>query len=201
MIDQLSVLTLSEEEIRVLKPESYVDFLKQEGIDHYNTQIASLRSKSNEYFHQTKTKLPQPKMLYKQIGSPGAKTLPFEMIDSLDQFQELMQQFLQLSSERLPKMQDLLTHLASETTDLHQIFLSKTALNQLSNRYFVNWHLLLEKGVVLGIFKYKKNDEESYKLPQYVSLAQLKMVLDALPAQIEDEERTFGLFKAQREKT
>lgn len=54
---------------------------------------------------------------------------------------------------------------------------------------------------MLGIFKYKKNDEESYKLPQYVSLAQLKMVLDALPAQIEDEERTFGLFKAQREKT
>ncbi len=200
MLDQLSVLTLSDEEIKVLKPESYADFLTQEGIDHYNTQIASLRSKINEHFQQTKTKLPQPKTLYKQIGSPGAKTLPFERIDSLEQFQELMPQFLQLSSERLPEMQKLLADFASETADLNQIFLSKSALNQLSNRYFANWHLLLEKGVELGIFKYKKNEEESYKLPQYVSLAQLKTVLDALPAQIEQEERSFGLFKTQREK-
>ena len=67
LFEALQVLDLSLEEKNIFNPDSYSDYLVQEGIQNYNTQIASIKSKINLYSGAHKTKLPQPKLLYKQI--------------------------------------------------------------------------------------------------------------------------------------
>ena len=110
------------------------------------------------------------------------------------------------TDQRLPEFNKLLAQIFEEKADLSQIFLSKTALNIISNRYFSSWHTLLEKGVELKLFKFKKNDEESFKLPAYLSLAELKELLEAVPFQtVEKSDTAEGthhqvpLLKLQRE--
>ena len=110
------------------------------------------------------------------------------------------------TDQRIPEFKKLLESIFEEKTDLSQIFLSKTALNIISNRYFSSWHTLLEKGVELKLFKFKKNDEESFKLPAYLSLAELKELLEAVPFQIaekadadEGKHHQVSLLKLQRE--
>ena len=110
------------------------------------------------------------------------------------------------TDQRIPEFNKLLEQIFEEKTDLSQIFLSKTALNIISNRYFSSWHTLLEKGVELKLFKFKKNDEESFKLPAYLSLAELKELLEAVPFQTAEKSDTaeethhkVSLLKLQRE--
>ena len=67
LFEKLSVLSLSELEKKIFNPDSYSDYLVQEEIQDYNAQIASIKSKINLYSGAHKTKLPQPKLLYKQI--------------------------------------------------------------------------------------------------------------------------------------
>lgn len=198
LFEALQVLDLSAQEQKVFTPDSYSDYLVQEGIQHYNEQIASIKSKINLYIQQHKTKLPQPKELYKQIGAPVTKQVPFDLINNDEEFLAVMEQFIEQTNVKLPLMEQLFMQLSSGIFDLNQLFFSKSALNQLSNRYFANRHLLLEKGVELKLFKYQKNAEESYKLPAYVSLAQLKVLLESLPATWIQEGQTIGLFKMQR---
>ena len=111
------------------------------------------------------------------------------------------------TDQRIPEFNKLLEQIIEEKADLSQIFLSKTALNIISNRYFSSWHTLLEKGVELKLFKFKKNDEESFKLPAYLSLAELKELLESVPFQTAENADTaqgshhqVSLLKLQREK-
>lgn len=110
------------------------------------------------------------------------------------------------TDQRIPEFNKLLESIFEENADLSQIFLSKTSLNIISNRYFSSWHTLLEKGVELKLFKFKKNDEESFKLPAYLSLAELKELLEAVPFQTVEKSDTaegthhqVSLLKLQRE--
>ena len=110
------------------------------------------------------------------------------------------------TDQRIPEFKKLLESIFEEKTDISQIFLSKPALNIISNRYFSSWHTLLEKGVELKLFKFKKNDEESFKLPSYLSLAELKELLEAVPFQTAEKSDTaqgnhhqVSLLKLQRE--
>lgn len=110
------------------------------------------------------------------------------------------------TDQRIPEFNKLLEPIFEGKTDLSQIFLSKTALNIISNRYFSSWHTLLEKGVELKLFKFKKNDEESFKLPAYLSLTELKELLEAVPFQTAEKSDTTegnhhqaSLLKLQRE--
>ena len=110
------------------------------------------------------------------------------------------------TDQRIPEVKKLLEPIFEGKADLSQIFLSKTALNIISNRYFSSWHTLLEKGVELKLFKFKKNDEESFKLPTYLSLAELKELLEAVPFQTAEKSDTaegthhqVSLLKLQRE--
>lgn len=110
------------------------------------------------------------------------------------------------TDQRIPEFNKLLESIFEENSDLSQIFLSKTSLNIISNRYFSSWHTLLEKGVELKLFKFKKNDEESFKLPAYLSLAELKELLEAVPFQTAEKSDTTegnhhqaSLLKLQRE--
>ena len=110
------------------------------------------------------------------------------------------------TDQRIPEFNKLLEQIFEEKADLSQIFLSKTSLNIISNRYFSSWHTLLEKGVELKLFKFKKNDEESFKLPAYLSLAELKELLEAVPFQTPEKSDTdeethhqVSLLKRQRE--
>ena len=110
------------------------------------------------------------------------------------------------TDQRILEFKRLLAQIFEQKADLSQIFLSKTALNIISNRYFSSWHTLLEKGVELRLFKFKKNDEESFKLPAYLSLAELKELLESVPFQtVEKSDTTEGnhhqvsLLKLQRE--
>ena len=111
------------------------------------------------------------------------------------------------TDQRIPEFKRLLAQIFEQKADLSQIFLSKTALNIISNRYFSSWHTLLEKGVELKLFKFKKNDEESFKLPAYLSLAELKELLESVPFQTAENADTaqgshhqVSLLKLQREK-
>ena len=110
------------------------------------------------------------------------------------------------TDQRIPEFNKLLEQIFEEKVDLSQIFFSKTSLNIISNRYFSSWHTLLEKGVELKLFKFKKNDEESFKLPAYLSLAELKELLESVPFQMaekadadEEKHHQASLFKLQRE--
>ena len=110
------------------------------------------------------------------------------------------------TDQRIPEVKKLLEPIFEGKADLSQIFLSKTALNIISNRYFSSWHTLLEKGVELKLFKFKKNDEERFQLPAYLSLAELKELLEALPLQTveksdtdEETHHQVSLLKLQRE--
>lgn len=67
LFEKLSVLSLSELEKKIFNPDSYSEYLTQSGIDFYNEMLANIRSKANLYTQEHKTKLPQPKLLYKQI--------------------------------------------------------------------------------------------------------------------------------------
>lgn len=67
LFEKLAVLSLSELEKKVFNPDSYNEYLTQSGIDFYNEMLANIRSKANLYAQEHKTKLPQPKLLYKQI--------------------------------------------------------------------------------------------------------------------------------------
>ena len=110
------------------------------------------------------------------------------------------------TDQRIPEFNKLLESIFEENADLSQIFLSKTSLNIISNRYFSSWNTLLEKGVELKLFKFKKNDEESFKLPAYLSLTELKELLEAVPFQTAEKSDTTegnhhqaSLLKLQRE--
>ena len=103
------------------------------------------------------------------------------------------------TDQRIPEFNKLLEQIFEQKADLSQIFLSKTALNIISNRYFSSWHTLLEKGVELKLFKFKKNDA-------YLSLAELKELLEAVPFQTaekadaaEGKHHQVSLLKLQRE--
>ena len=67
LFEKLSVLSLSELEKKIFNPDSYSEYLTQSGIDFYNEMLANTRSKANLYAQGHKVKLPQPKLLYKQI--------------------------------------------------------------------------------------------------------------------------------------
>ncbi len=198
--EKLSVLELSEQEKAIFDPENYGNYLSQTGIDEYNRQLASIRSKSNLYQQQQKIKLPQPKDLYKQIGAEQESKIPFDLIETDQELQKTVQLVLTETDQRVKKIAAFFAMLKQEDLDLSQIFLSKSAFNQLSNRYFANWHLLLEKGVEHKLFAYKKNDEEKFKLPAYISLAQLKLLLESLPTTKAEGEESIGLFKQHLEK-
>lgn len=139
------MLELSEEEMSIFNPENYGNYLTQTGIDEYNRQLASIRSKSNLYQQQQKIKLPQPKDLYKQIGSQQVSKIPFDLIETDHELVQTVQLVLRETDQRVEQIIKFFSMLKQERLDLSQIFLSKSALNQLSNRYFANWHLLLEK--------------------------------------------------------
>lgn len=67
LFEKLSVLSLSEREKKTFNPDSYSEYLTQSGIVFYNEMLANIRSKANLYTQEHKAKLPQPKLLYKQI--------------------------------------------------------------------------------------------------------------------------------------
>lgn len=203
MQEKFSVLALSDQEKKIFNPESYGDYLTQDGIDFYNECIGTIKSKANLYSQSHKTKLPQPKILYKQIGSPKESAIPFDLITSESEFHDLLDKTLKETDERLSHFIWLLDQIWGEEADISQIFLSKSALTLISNRYFASWYTLLEKWWELWFFNYcKKDDEESYKLPSYLSLADLKSILEAIPFQkIEKSEgqNAISLLKPQLE--
>lgn len=206
LFEKLSVLSLSELEKKTFNPDSYSEYLTQSGIVFYNEMLANIRSKANLYTQEHKAKLPQPKLLYKQIWSPRGDTIPFDLIASEAEFQETLHTMIRETDQRIPEFNKLLEQIFEEKVDLSQIFFSKTSLNIISNRYFSSWHTLLEKGVELKLFKFKKNDEESFKLPAYLSLAELKELLESAPFQMaekadadEEKHHQASLFKLQRE--
>ena len=129
------------------------------------------------------------------------------MINNDEEFQEILHIMIRETDQRIPEFNRLLGQIFEEKVDLSQIFLSKTSLNIISNRYFSSWHTLLEKGADLKLFKFKKNDEESFKLPAYLSLAELKELLESVPFQkaeksdtAEEKHHQVSLLKLQREK-
>jgi len=84
-------------------------------------------------------------------------TIPFDLITSEAEFKKILHTVIRETDQRIPEVKKLLESIFEEKTDLSQIFLSKTAFNIISNRYFSSWHTLLEKGVELKLFKFKKN--------------------------------------------
>lgn len=215
LYDQVKEMpTITSEELQVFEPNYYSQCLHQDGIDRYNNVIGGekddsgnritdgINVKINLYNQQNNKKegfrkIPKLKQLYKQIGSIVAKSIPFTLIQNDSELTDTIDNLITEANEKNLKISELLTQIGTDQDiDYDTIWISKSALTNISNRYFSSWYLLQEKASELKIFGYKKNDEDPYKVPLYISLGQLKQLLENIVIlQSEDEDKQQYLFK------
>ena len=184
-------LDLTAAEKQIFKIDFYNRCLTQEGINAYNTLIGTINSKINLYRQQNQTKLPFLKELYKCIGSKTEGTIPFLVIESDENLKETIQEMLGKSNIFLAEITTILQQIFENEEELDKVWISKTSLSRLSNRYLKNWFAFAEKGVTLKIFKENKKGEEKITVPAHVSLAEVREILES----VKEEE----LFKPHRE--
>lgn len=207
LIDKIQTIGLQEQEKQIANPNFYNTCLTQEGIDSYNAILGGaindqwerisdgINQRINQYNQQNRTKLPQLKKLYKQIGSQKAKTIPFTLIETDQELQQVLQDFMEHADKQNNTIQVLVHNIVQEQYDRDKIRLTKTALNILSQKYFANRHTIAEKGVEVGI---RKEKQEDISIPKHINLGQIKEILESIETtdqlHLEEEKRTY-LFK------
>ncbi len=214
--DKIEEIGLSEEEKQIFEPNFYNKCLHQQGIDAYNELIGGkkdekgvrltdgINQRLNQYGQRNKKKMPKLKPLYKQIGSIKAKTIPFDLIETDEDLKSEIVKFVDLSKEYNPKIRKLIESIFKGEYELNKIWIAKNQLTWISNIFFTSWFTINEVGVQQKIFtKSKKKDgEEKITIPAYVSLAQLKSILESIEyvdqSNIEENQRTY-LFKPHYE--
>ena len=203
---------LTEDEKDFFDPHSYNSYLHQDGIDMYNAIVwwktnhkwerltDGINQKLNEYRQKKKVKEKiQLHVLYKQIWSQKARTVPFEFIETDGDLVDEIRKIIEFSQEYNPKVIDLLHTIFTENEELDKIRIAKSNVNFLSNKYFSNWYAIAEEWQKQWIFK---KDKEDIKIPAYITLQDVKNILENIvhvdQSDMAEEQRNY-LFKSRLE--
>lgn len=188
--------------------EHFSNCLSQQEIDIYNEKIGRInflvnlcnqnkKSQKNEF-----KKLPQFKTLYKQIGC-GKRKETFEQITDYSEQEALQRRAkekqalsveavlhtvanagnkyfqIQTTDGMLHSVADLVKYL-KEINSFEGIYLTKTALNSISGKYFNQWDVLQKSLVKSGVFAKDKKSEDGFRIPAAVELSALFEVVNAV---------------------
>lgn len=168
----------------------------QNGIDKYNRiiggfvtesgeKVKGINEKINLYNQQYKDKkLWQFAQLFKQILSKKDKKERFaEITDDAKVFTTL-EEFLALNDGKLTNAKILMESFFKNNGlyDLEKVYIKGGALNTISQKWFNNWAVignLFQSGSKKKNKKSNEENGEAIKLPDFVSVAQLKQVLES----------------------
>jgi hypothetical protein len=174
--------------------DTFKTCLSQSQIEDYNTKIGNANFLINLYNQQKKKdteakneKLPQFKILYKQIGCGEKKefikliTSPEELKEKLLEIEKAGQKYfvgISNADEEKDKIDDFV-NLLENRKDYKGIYWNKQAINTISGKYFANWHGLQDKLKDAKVFqKADRSSGEEYKIPEAIELSDLFAVLD-----------------------
>ncbi len=162
-------------------------------IGNYNYQINlynQARSSENDF-----RKLDEFETLYKQIGC-GERRALFETLHNYDDLKKLLEKIKEAGDSFFKECGDneistvpAFIKFLKECNNWDGIYMSSTAINRISNRYFANWHSIKDKlKDNKACVTYDKNREEPIQLRDAVELSDLFKVLD-------DKEQSEHFFK------
>jgi hypothetical protein len=177
----------------------YNQCFTQDGIDKYNRiiggvvaetgeKIKGINEKINLYNQQHKDKkLRHFGKLFKQILSKKEKKQRLAEITSDDKVFEVLREFVALNDEKLKETQKLMKSFFGNNNqyDLERIYIKGGALNTISQKWFRNWSAignLLQSNAKKKNKKSAEENGEIIKLPDFVSIAQLKQALESRSA-------------------
>jgi hypothetical protein len=115
---------------------------------------------------------------------------------------DIIQEMIEQCDEVLPKILAIIKQVFEHKEELQKVWISKNNLSRLSNHYLKDRKTFSEKGIALNIFKEKKTGEDRVSIPDYISLADLRNILESIEyisqSDIEEEKREY-FFKSHRE--
>lgn len=175
---------LTNEEKWIFELEYYNNCILQDWIDIYNkilgwyslengNKIPWINEKIN-WFKQNQThsnskdiKFPRFKLLYKQILSNKDKVSFIENLENETELENLIFDNKEKNLEKISKAKDIINTFIDENKnyDLSWIYLSKQAINTISNKYFWNWSFI--KG-------------QTEKIWDFISFWELKWILNSI---------------------
>lgn len=204
--------------------ENYEKFLSQIGIEEYNEQIGKIKQivnlEHNQLQKENKFQLRGLKTLEKQIGCRTKKQregngeqaelkflekvgLGFQVIkndageyliwECMDYVNEELREKLKNVKENYQKF---FTNWQSGDYDLENIWFRKEAINTISGRWFGgnNWFIIGKALAMAGVGKFDKS-ENTYKIPEFISMAEIKIAFEMLEKGID-----FDLREKKRNK-
>ncbi len=215
--EKIEQIWLNDDEKQIFDTAFYNQCLTQEWINTYNYILGGeidengkrisdgINQRVNQYNQKNKIKIPQMTILYKQIGSLQMKWKIFESIDDDEVLYKIIDEYLIFCDTRLPCIQKTISDFFSSLDDLDKIWISEANLSRISNKFFSSRSTIKDTWCKLGIFKTTKDretKEEKTILPKYISLENLKQILENTriedQGQIEEEKRIY-LFKKELE--
>lgn len=148
--------------------------LNQIGIDDYNRIICEYNELINLYNQGQKDKsarLSLFKILYKQIGAKNSETFQMLSFQNDDEFiAHIKEKFIPESITKNAEIEKIFKNFSEKTDeDFEKIYLSKAAINTISNKIFANWFLLSEILIKEKIWNH--DAEGNVKIPEATSLA------------------------------
>lgn len=162
--------------------------LTQEGIEKYNSVIGHYNELINLYNQKHHSeRVPQFKILFKQIGAKGGKSFEIFTLKSTTELRDLLEkEYFPTVWARSASINELFDSLRGQSVNsLRHIFLSKIAINTISSKYFSNWMILSDALSQAKIWK--RNNEGQIIVPEYTALADICEAIDTLPCE--------GLFR------
>lgn len=185
---------LTKEEQKVFELEFYNHCLSQEGIDKYNRviggfvtetgeKIKGINEKVNLYNqHHEDKKLRPFAPLFKQILSKKDKKERFAEITDDSKVFSTLKDFIVLNDDKLKEAKELMGSFFQNEGkyDLEKMYIKGSTLNTISQKWFANWSVigtLLRAGNKKKSNKSNEESEEIIKLPDFISIAQLKRAL------------------------
>lgn len=147
--------------------------LNQSGIDDYNRIVWEYNELINLYNQEQKDKserLSLFKILYKQIGAKNAETFQILSFQNDDEFlTHISKKFIPEALQKNEEIEKIFKNFSSKTEeDFEKIYLSKAAINTISNKIFANWFLLSE--ILIQQKIWNLDTEGNVKIPETTSL-------------------------------
>ena len=173
----------------IFRIEHFKECLTQSQIEEYNRIIGSYNLLINLYKQlRTESKIDEFETLRKQIGCGGQKAL-FETLQDDADLKNLLQK-AKVAGDKMFKdgvKESGINNLPRFITFLkvcdnwEGVYMSKAAINKISNLYFANWHSIMDKlheAKANACITYDKNREEPIQLRDAIELSELFAVLD-----------------------
>lgn len=184
----------------VFEIKHFNNCLAQSHIKEYNRIIGNYNYQINLYNQACSSendfrKLDEFETLYKQIGCGERRSL-FETLHNYDDLKKLLEKIKEAGDSFFKECGDneistvpAFIKFLKECNNWDGIYMSSTAINRISNRYFANWHSIKDKlKDNKACVTYDKNREEPIQLRDAVELSDLFKVLD-------DKEQSEHFFK------